>query len=52
MFSEVFTITPSVTSEGNVFWICGSMASTFSEIATELAPDCFCTMIIAPCSPE
>ena len=52
MFSDVFTITPRVTSEGRVFCICGSICSTFSEMATELAPDCFCTMIIAPCSPE
>ncbi len=51
MFSDVLTMTPNVTSLGNVCWMRGSMASTFSAIATELAPDCFWTIIIAPCSP-
>ena len=51
MLSEVLTMIPSFTSLGNDFCNCGSISITFCEIATELAPDCFCTTIIAPCTP-
>ena len=44
-------MTPSLTSEGRFFCSLGSICITFSEICTELAPDCFWMIIMAPCSP-
>ena len=51
MLSDVSTIIPSSTSEGSLFCSFGSSARTASAMATELPPDCFCIMIIAPCWP-
>ena len=51
ILSEVSTMMPSSTSDGSRFCRSGSMASTLSEICTELAPLCFCTTIMAPWRP-
>ena len=51
MLSEVLTITPNFTSLGNDFCKRGNCFITALEILTELAPDCFCTTIMAPWRP-
>ena len=51
ILSEVFTITPSFTSLGSDFCNLGNCSITFREMFTEFAPDCFCTTIMAPCTP-
>ena len=48
MLSEVLAMMPNSTSEGSSCCSSGSMSITFWEMLTELAPDCFCTMIMAP----
>ena len=51
MLSDVSTITFNLTSLGRFFCRLGISAITLLEISTEFAPDCFCTMIIAPFLP-
>ena len=51
ILSEVSTITPNLTSLGKFFCNLGSASITALEISTEFAPDCFWTIIIAPCTP-
>ena len=51
MFSDESQMMPSFTSGGSVFCSPGSLASTCLAMLTELAPDCFCMMIVPPRTP-
>jgi len=51
MLSDVLTMIPSFTSLGSDFCSLGKALSTSFDILTEFAPDCFCTIIIAPFCP-
>ena len=52
MFSDVSAMIPIFTSEGRRFCNSGKASRTALAIATELPPDCFWMMIIAPCWPS
>ena len=52
MLSDESTMMSSFTSEGNVFCNSGNFARTRLAICTELPPDCFWIVIIAPCWPS